>query len=163
MSRPAKFSPDEVAEMLRKAMATNDGRNGMLLTDRQIFHVMNKPLKRCDRICYRTFQRYKSAAMAWGEQAVALSSIASDTYAELYETLMDNEIEQKLNLYDAMLKAETPMQQRNFKWTLERKFPDLNMQVAARMALAQYDMTEKANSLMDMASLQKEMTPPCKT
>src|SRR5688500_2849905 len=64
MPRPTKLGT-HIATAFREILESDD-MNTIALTDWDLCYLLNNSLKYEDRISYRTFQRYKHDAMAWG-------------------------------------------------------------------------------------------------
>ena len=153
MPHPRKIPIEKLTSLITKV---TEGTQGLLLTDRQLLHAMNKSMKRCERISYRTFQRYKTAVMVYGEAELDEREKFDDIYADLYDALMDNEIAQKLALYEKMLTADAK-QSRDYKWIMERKFPDMNIRLQTMKEMASYEVIDHRIQQDDLQQYKKEL------
>ena len=125
--RPSKYVTEGIA-IMQKLLNTSVA--AQCLTDKEIFDKMNELLGEGKHICYRTYQRYKAAAKAFGEETVEKQQQFDPVFRELYHTISLNQIKQKENLYKALLEAEGS-EWHKYKWILERKFADFNLRYAS--------------------------------
>jgi hypothetical protein len=110
--------------------------------------MLNSALKYEDRISYRSFQRYKHEAMAWGhaneeddgeESEEKLERFEYDPiYVSLYRLFTMALIKQKKNLVRRML--EDDKNWRRYQWILQRKFAEWNVRYTSMEAEREQEM-----------------------
>lgn len=125
----------------------HERHNAVVCTDYELFFLMNDRLPQEARISYRSFQRYKAEALKGlhdvrpplpddvpADMEVTMVDMDAPTNKEpvgedrkelleqLHTTWMKAVVQQKNNLMDLVVEANTGWQR--FKWILERKFRD---------------------------------------
>ena len=139
-TRMSKYMSDAVS-IMREAM--ENGITAECLTDRDAFFKMNEILEyHGQHISYRTYQRYKAAALIYGEEEVEEQQKFDPMFRYLYQTIMRCQIEQKENLYRAM-RESTGHEWHTYRWILERKFPEMNLRAVTQQLLAEQQLEQR--------------------
>ena len=151
--RPTKYR-SEAAIMLSEMLLNED--MAQCFTDQQIFLKLNEKLGYDHHICYRTFQRYKAAALLYGEMEVEHQADFDPIYRDLYNRILHSQADQKLTLYKMMKNAEGSEWHR-LKWIMERKFPDFNLRAVSQKHVDEMEMIDKHLLQVDLQDAMKNL------
>ena len=145
--RPQKITTEKLTDIIN---GINQQCPGLMYTDEELVNRINKCLPKDERISYRTYQRYKAAALAHGEMELEEEGKFDPVFASLSEAIMDNTIDQKQTLFTKMMEAEGSIWMR-YRWIMERKFPDYNLRHQGEMFIqkSKLEMEQFRNDYME--------------
>lgn len=134
--RPTKLT-DEFLKVVENVL--NDNINSIILTDEELFELINGNLGEEQRICYATFKNYKASK----------NKEESELYNRFLSLYKKAITVQKKSLFDS-LKKDTNSWQR-YAWIIERKFSDWNLkQISER----KFEWELKINNVKDLTTEQ---------
>lgn len=113
--RPSKI------EKVTKALETvlHKDINAVILTDEELFILVNEELEQNDRICYATFKNYK-AEVNNPEKAEEIAIY--EKFLALYKKAL---LKQKADLFQKL--HNDPQAWQRYAWIIERKFDAWNL------------------------------------
>lgn len=119
-------SINKAKAFLNKMVEVLKDENTVLLTDTDLFHLVNSMLKKSERISMSYFEFLKSPNQDNPRSISQLGSLTLDEKEEFISALRVGRIKQKMNLTKNALDNETKNAYPNL-WILERKNTDLQL------------------------------------
>lgn len=113
--RPSKI--EKVTNALEKVL--NKDINAVILTDEELFILVNEELEKNDRICYTTFKNYK-ADVKNPEKSEEIAIY--EKFLSLYKKAL---LKQKADLFTKL--HNDPQAWQRYAWIIERKFDAWNL------------------------------------
>lgn len=133
--RPSKIT-QEFIDVVEKVL--NENINSIILTDEELFELINMNLDKQKQICYTTFKNYKASAI----------KEENDLYKQFLSVYKKAITLQKKNLFESLKNDQQAWQR--YAWIIERKFSDWNLKNISEVnTKVKLELKEEEESLLN--------------